>query len=214
MSGEDKREEGAPPIASTVPVQRRVLSTFDLLRRLGVPPAPTPGSDTSRPAGPEFGRFVLRGELGRGGMGAVHEAFDPELLRHVAIKVISDPDRCEPRHVARFVAEAQITGQLDHPNIVPVHELVHTDSGDVFFVMKKVDGVTLGDAIAERNRGEADWTDYRLLRAFVQVCDAVAYAHERGGTITNLRPCPDRTTVAILPAPGPDVLEAPADLCP
>ena len=83
-----------------------------------------------------LGRFQLQSELGRGGMGRVLEARDPELRRSVAVKVIVDPSRVTEAQLARFVAEAQITSQLEHPNIVPVHEMGVTPQGDLFFVMR------------------------------------------------------------------------------
>ena len=70
-----------------------------------------------------LGRFQLVGELGRGGMGRVLEARDPELRRSVAVKVVIDPTQVTEAQLVRFVAEAQITSQLEHPNIVPVHDV-------------------------------------------------------------------------------------------
>ena len=165
-------------------------STLDLLRTLGVEPVPTPGSAAgSLPHdGESLGRFHLFEDLGEGGMGRVVEAYDSELRRRVAIKVLKDPDRARTGQVARFVAEAQITSQLDHPNIVPVHELSASSSGEVFFVMKKVAGVTLKEAIAQHHAGADGWTLHRLLGAFVQVCNAVAYAHDRGVLHRDIKP--------------------------
>ena len=82
-----------------------------------------------------LGRFQALGELGRGGMGRVLEARDPELRRSVAVKVIIDPGRVTHAQLTRFVAEAQITSQLEHPNIVPVHDMGLTDEGQLYFVM-------------------------------------------------------------------------------
>ena len=83
-----------------------------------------------------LGRFQLLAELGRGGMGRVLEARDPELRRSVAVKVIIDSGRVTEAQLARFVAEAQITSQLQHPNIVPVYEMGTTPGGEVFFAMR------------------------------------------------------------------------------
>ncbi len=81
-------------------------------------------------------KAALLAELGRGGMGRVIEARDPELRRSVAVKVVVDPAEVTEAQLARFVAEAQITGQLQHPNIVPVHEMGVSEDGLLYFVMK------------------------------------------------------------------------------
>ncbi len=140
----------------------------------------------------EFGRFQLMGELGRGGMGRILEAMDPELRRTVALKVIIDPKKISSAQLARFVAEAQITSQLEHPNIVPVHDIGATPDGHIYFVMKKVDGMSLWQILGGLHRGEQplvrEWTRHKLLNAFVQVCRAVAYAHDRGVLHRDLKP--------------------------
>ncbi len=126
-------------------------SVTAVLKTLGVAMAPTLGrrreaaqAPTLRAPGAtptvgdldSLGRFQLRGELGRGGMGRVLEARDPELRRSVAVKVIINPGQVTEEQLARFVAEAQVTSQLEHPNIVPVHEIGVTEGGDLFFVME------------------------------------------------------------------------------
>jgi len=137
----------------------------------------------------ELGRFEIRSELGQGGMGRVLEARDPELRRRVAVKVLLNPDEVAPNQLSRFVAEAQITSQLTHPNIVPVHEIGATADGLIYFVMKKVTGRSLGEVLQARREGtEAEWTERRLLTAFVQVGQAIAYAHERGVLHRDLKP--------------------------
>ncbi len=149
--------------------------------------------------GPETGpdvrfhaRYRLRGELGRGGMGAVFEALDPDLGRAVALKVVLDPANVTPQQLARFVAEARATGQLQHPNIVPVYGLGVTDAGQVFYAMKKVGGRTLQEILDAREAGDpetvARWTLPRLLQAFIQVCNAIAYAHSRRVLHRDLKP--------------------------
>ena len=117
-------------------------SATALLQTLGIAQAPTLRHDGStRPTtGAEglvsLGRFQLLGELGRGGMGKVLEARDPEIRRSVAVKVVVDPGQVTEVQLARFVAEAQITGQLQHPNIVPVHEMGVSEEGQLYFVMR------------------------------------------------------------------------------
>ena len=137
------------------------------------------------------GRFVLAEELGRGGMGRVVAARDPHLRRTVAIKLMKHRGASESA-LARFVAEAQVTGQLDHPNIVPVHELGVTGQGEPWFAMKRVQGRSLGEIIRDLRARVPEvrerWSRHRLLAAFVQVCNAIAYAHDRGVLHRDLKP--------------------------
>ena len=92
----------------------------------GIPVAASPGLPAELVAQekiPTPPHLVVRRELGRGGMGHVHPATDRNLLRHVALKRLDKELPREPFYRDGFIAEAQITGQLEHPNIVPVHEL-------------------------------------------------------------------------------------------
>lgn len=143
-------------------------------------------------SGPRIGRFEVLSELGSGGMGRILEARDPELRRRVALKQLRDPKEASEGVVSRFVAEAQITSQLEHPNIVPIHELGVTKSGELFFVMKKVSGRSLEEVVHALADGDPetieDWPLHRLLRALIQVCQAVAYAHDRGVLHRDLKP--------------------------
>ena len=140
----------------------------------------------------ELGRYQIGEELGRGGMGRVVEAADTKIGRTVAIKMLLDPSRVSDETLARFVAEARITGQLQHPNIVPVYEMGVTSQGQFYFVMKRVVGVSLLDVLRDLRRGVPEttdeWTTHRLLTAFVQVCNAVAYAHDRRLVHRDLKP--------------------------
>jgi len=175
------REQGTDPSAATV------LETLGI--PLPPPLAPEPGGG---PASVCLGRFQLTGELGVGGMGRVLEARDPELRRTVAVKMIIDPRHVTEAQLARFVAEAQITSQLEHPNIVPVYDMGVTDDGEVFIVMKKVEGRSLRQVLAALAAGDPDvvarWPRTRLLHAFIQICNAVAYAHDRGVLHRDIKP--------------------------
>ncbi len=135
------------------------------------------------------GEFVDGGVVGRGGMGTVRDAFDRRLLRHVAVKLL-DRSLLEHRDlVERFVAEAQITGQLEHPNIVPVHGLGEAVDGTPYFFMKLVHGRTLADEI--RDERGLPWPSGRLdelLGVLLKVCDAVAFAHSRGVIHRDIKP--------------------------
>jgi CRP-like cAMP-binding protein/tRNA A-37 threonylcarbamoyl transferase component Bud32 len=134
-------------------------------------------------------RFDDDGVMGRGGMGSVHRVVDKELHRRVAMKVLHDALESNEDAVQRFVAEARITGQLDHPHIVPVHELGVDATGRHYFVMKLVVGRTLeaeiydGDALPFRS-GRLD----ALIDALLKVCDAVAFAHDRGVVHGDIKP--------------------------
>ena len=127
------------------------------------------------------GRYRVVGELGRGGMGEVLEAHDDQLGRDVAIKRLRAVAP-SPRSVERFLREAKIQGRLDHPAIPPVHELGHDETGRPFFAMKKLAGTTLAKLIADGAERP------RLLRAFVDVCLAIEFAHTRGIIHRDLKP--------------------------
>jgi len=174
--------------------QRAAIEAAELLTALQI--APTLLGPTAPPApaegAPRLGRFVAGAELGRGGMGRVIEARDPALLRRVAVKQLLDSSSVAPERLARFVAEAQITAQLDHPNIVPVYEMGATADGELFIVMKRVEGASLRQILRGLAAGDPEvsqmWTTFRLLMAFIWVCNAVAYAHERGVLHRDLKP--------------------------
>ena len=128
-------------------------------------------------------------ELGRGGMGHVHAATDRNLLRRVALKRLDKELAREPMYRDGFIAEAQITGQLEHPNILPVHELAVSSEGIPYFTMKLVQGVGLDEWLRDPSR--LPGTRERLqdgLEIFLKVCDAVAYAHHRGVIHRDLKP--------------------------
>ena len=91
------------------------------------------------------------GEIGRGGFGAIRRLFDPELRRRIAMKVLSPEIASDETMSKRFVDEARITGLLDHPNIVPVHDLVVDEKGIASYTMKLVEGKTLSELIAAQH---------------------------------------------------------------
>ena len=128
-------------------------------------------------------------ELGRGAMGRIHPATDRNLLRDVALKRLDKTLAKESFYRDGFIAEAQITGQLEHPNIVPVHELAVSESGVPYFTMKLVQGVTFARWLS--NGARPPGSTERLeqgLEIFMKVCDAVAYAHHRGVIHRDLKP--------------------------
>ncbi len=93
-----------------------------------------------------FGRYRVDAELGRGGMGVVYKAFDPQLQRHVALKVLLDPQNAGTTEVARFVREAAAIAKLRHPNVVPIHD-VGKVGAQPYFAMEYVQGTSLDGAI-------------------------------------------------------------------
>jgi serine/threonine protein kinase len=132
-------------------------------------------------------------EVGRGAMARVLRGFDIKLRREMAIKVALVPRRQMPRDLlARFASEAQITAQLEHPNIVPVHNLGLDPEGRVFFSMKLVRGRSLDEILELRLIGDDETLNQfglrRLLDIFLQVCQAIEYAHARGVLHRDLKP--------------------------
>jgi len=124
-------------------------------------------------------RLRFEEELARGGMGAVRQAFDASLQRRMAVKTMHARTYDHVMLVHGFLREAQVTGQLDHPNIVPIHELGRDERGELFFTMKLVEGVSLKDMIGGQPPRSHEHLK-ELLAAFVKVCDALAFAHNRG----------------------------------
>jgi serine/threonine-protein kinase len=138
---------------------------------------------------PTPGHLRLYPELGRGGMGRIHPATDRNLLRHVALKRLAKELVSESFYRDGFIAEAQITGQLEHPNIVPVHELALDKSGVPYFTMKLVQGEGFHQWLLDTKRPPG--STQRLeegLEIFLKVCDAIAYAHHRGVIHRDLKP--------------------------
>jgi serine/threonine protein kinase/formylglycine-generating enzyme required for sulfatase activity len=139
-------------------------------------------------------RYTLTQVHAHGGLGRVWLALDTDLNREVALKEILPDKSDDPGVKRRFLREAQVTGQLEHPSIIPVYELARRPEDDQpFYTMRFVRGQTLRQAIAEyhekRAKGFADPLDRpRLLQAFVSVCQALAYAHSRGVIHRDLKP--------------------------
>jgi serine/threonine protein kinase len=124
-------------------------------------------------------RYDLREPIGRGGMGVVFRAVDRELEREVAVKVLHAH---APGAAARLLQEARILGQLEHPGILPVHDIATLPDGRVFYVMKLVRGQRLDQHLA----AERPLPD--LLGIFDRLCDAVAFAHAYGVIHRDLKP--------------------------
>ncbi|MEZ6014937.1 MAG: bifunctional serine/threonine-protein kinase/formylglycine-generating enzyme family protein [Planctomycetota bacterium] len=125
-------------------------------------------------------------EIGRGGVGVVMRARDRDLGRDVAMKVLSS-DELMPEQVERLLDEARITGQLDHPGIVSVHELGVDVSGRPYFTMQLVRGHDLASLLGDPDLRKG-WSTPRALQLVLRVCEAVAFAHDRGVLHRDLKP--------------------------
>jgi len=156
---------------------------------------------TLLPQHQERSRYTLTRLHGEGGLGKVWIARDQDLNREVALKELQPALSKHLEAWRRFLKEAQVTGQLEHPNIVPVYELTRRrEDNQPFYTMKFVRGQTLAEAIREYHqrgqglgvRGQESATDTlefrRLLGAFVSVANAIAYAHSRGVVHRDLKP--------------------------
>jgi tRNA A-37 threonylcarbamoyl transferase component Bud32 len=137
-------------------------------------------------------RYELREVLGEGGMGEVRLCRDRRMGREVAMKVMHAEQAVRADLRTRFLREARVQGQLEHPAIVPVYDLGLAEDGASHFTMKRVRGVTLAAAVAalaSDEPGAAErFSRRRLLGAFVTVCQAVDYAHTRGVVHRDLKP--------------------------
>src|SRR5262245_5452286 len=132
---------------------------------------------------PEFtsDRYDVIEEIGRGGMGTVYSAFDTALGREVAIKIGNALPSSEFQ--ARLTREARVIARLEHPGIVPVHDFGLLADGRPFYVMKRLQGQTLGGVIETASPPLAE-----RLRIFERICEAVAFAHAHGIVHRDLKP--------------------------
>lgn len=135
-------------------------------------------------------RFETLGMIGEGGMGSVLRVMDGVLQRELAMKVIRPEAEADPELALRFVAEAQVTAQLDHPGIVPVHDVGAEESGSgLFFTMKRVSGTTLADALTQLKGGRPKQEVLkRLVGYLIKVCHALEFAHARGVLHCDIKP--------------------------
>src|SRR5215471_2644038 len=144
-----------------------------------------PKSDAMPPPELTGTRYQLQGEIARGGMGAVLRGHDVDLGRDLAVKVLLEKHAHRPEVARRFIEEAQIGGQLQHPGVVPVYDIGHFGNRP-FFTMKLVKGQTLGSLLAYRADPAADRP--RLLAIALQVAQTLAYAHAKGVIHRDLKP--------------------------
>lgn len=130
--------------------------------------------------GSSFSDFELISKLGEGGMGVVYSARQSSIDRSIALKMIKS-DVVTEEAKSKFLVEAVVTGDLDHPNIVPVHDLGVDSSGNIFYAMKQVAGVEWSSAIGDKSKSEN-------IEILLRVCDAIAFAHDRGVIHRDLKP--------------------------
>jgi WD40 repeat protein len=143
------------------------------------------------------GRYEIKSEIARGGMGAILRIWDGDLRRNLAMKVMHSRQRFDEESgstefdqekLVRFLEEAQITGQLDHPGIVPVHDLGIDDRGRCYFTMRLVRGRELKEILDLARRGEENWTRTKALGLILKVCESMAFAHSKGVVHRDLKP--------------------------
>jgi eukaryotic-like serine/threonine-protein kinase len=134
-------------------------------------------------------RFQPLRELGRGGTSSVHDAADVRLVRHTALKIMHTNLATQPTLRTQFIIEAQITAQLEHPNIIPIYEYGQDAEGVPYINMRKVTGETLDALIHEDELQRLDADNLKsAVRILLRVCDALAYAHSRGVVHLDIKP--------------------------
>lgn len=150
--------------------------------------AGTDGGLTTR----QDGRYQIGKIMAQGGMGVIFHVRDINIRRDVAMKVIGDPGAAGRKGTLRFIEEAQITGQLEHPGIVPLHELGADAAGNVFYTMKLIKGRTLHNILNSIRSGEErtirEYSLSNLLIIFQKICDAIAFSHSRMVIHRDLKP--------------------------
>jgi len=135
---------------------------------------------------PDDLRYEVQGEIARGGVGVIFKCRDKDLGREVALKVLRRDHVSNDEVIQRFVEEAQIGGQLQHPGIVPIYGLGLQEDGRPFFAMRLVRGRTLAALLDDRESPREERRDF--LSIFEQICQTMAYAHARGVIHRDLKP--------------------------
>jgi WD40 repeat protein/serine/threonine protein kinase len=175
-----RRQAGEDPSATEYQRRFPALDPGALAEALDVPI--TQGSDPSV----TIPGYQVVDTLGEGGMGLVLRVYEPRLNRHLAVKVLSGQHQTHADAVRRFVEEARIVGQLQHPGIAPIHELGKLPDGRPYFTMKLISGSTLADLLKRRAAPAMELP--RFLAIFEQICQTLAYAHSRGIIHRDLKP--------------------------
>jgi serine/threonine-protein kinase len=182
---QDEGESAAPP---KDPGPRTSTSVEDFVKRL------TPSLDVSS-------RYEIKQEVASGGRGTILRVWDGDLRRNLAMKVMhgrgtgssavgegSARTPVDPERLGRFLEEAQITGQLDHPGVVPVHDLGIDSKGRCYFTMRFVRGRELKEVLDLARESRDGWTRTKVLGVILKVCEAMAYSHSKGVVHRDLKP--------------------------
>jgi hypothetical protein len=185
-SGETEPRESILELISRKTGEAPSVSLSDRDSGVGSSPIALDPSMKVRFAERSRGNYQVLGEVARGGMGAILRGHDRDLRRDVAIKVLDEALAQRPEVVQRFVEEAQIGAQLQHPGVVPVYELGLMADERPFFTMKLVKGRTLASLLAARKSPETELR--RFLAIFEQICQTLAYAHSKGVLHRDLKP--------------------------
>jgi eukaryotic-like serine/threonine-protein kinase len=187
-----------PALAPIAGLDSDVQATLDRFSNRGSERVHEDGSTAPHPAlaPAEGARYRIVRLHAKGGLGEVFVARDVELHRDVAVKQIQDRHCDRPESRSRFLLEAEITGGLEHPGIVPVYGLGHAEDGRPFYAMRFIKGDSLKEAIEHFHHGDAAKSTpgertlelQKLLRRFLDVCNAIAYAHSRGVLHRDIKP--------------------------
>jgi len=180
-------DEVAAPVAGDPPSAGSSTTVQDFVKRL-------------RPTLESGSRYSIKNEVASGGMGTILRVWDEDLRRNLAMKVMhgrgtgssldegSGSVEVDPERLGRFLEEAQITGQLDHPGVVPVHDLGIDSKGRCYFTMRFVRGRELKEVFDLARKGQDGWTRTKVLGVVLKVCEAMAYAHSKGVVHRDLKP--------------------------
>jgi serine/threonine protein kinase len=154
----------------------------------------SPAVSSQHPASPQLNtaRYDIIRTIGRGGMGVVYAAKQESLCREVALKMLGTSSSSQPETETRFISEALVTGDLDHPNIVPIYDLGRDEQGNLYMAMKLVRGCSWDKLLHPAQTRESNpGKTYKLrdhLEMLMKVCDAIAFAHARGIVHRDLKP--------------------------
>jgi serine/threonine-protein kinase len=197
--GDDQRSLAALPVGSSIRTRLEAVGDPELtvtLETLGSGSTDSDRTFRMADAAGDGPRYRILRPHARGGLGAVFVALDAELNREVALKQILGHHADDPRSRLRFLLEAEVTGGLEHPGIVPVYGLGAYEDGRPYYAMRFIRGDSLKEAIAAFHGDEALRSDAgrrslelrKLLRRFMDVCNAIEYAHSRGVLHRDIKP--------------------------
>ncbi len=159
----------------------------DVIERAGAMRALATGGESVPPE-----KYTMLDEIARGGVGAISLVRDRDLMRTLVMKTLIEGNEVSDYVLKKFIEEAQITAQLEHPNIVPVHDFGYFSGGEVFFTMKLVQGRTLKDVLRRIRKGDPEasreFPRIKLLTVFQHVCMAIGFANSRGVVHRDIKP--------------------------